>query len=136
MPAFFPILKTHLQCAFWYCQQHLFWFVFYLLNRSKTLSFHRCLQFWEEKKIKRGPSPVNTVAEAKNSRTRTEVQFSNFGAIFAAAGFMTITSVKIAWYEPNEEICLKRVIGDLHYKDLSTNWLVIVIVYAKNCKEE
>ena len=39
MPAFFPILKTLLKCAFWHRQQLLFWFFFYLLNRSKTLSF-------------------------------------------------------------------------------------------------
>ena len=50
MPAFFPILETLLKRAFWYRQQLLFRFFFYLLNRSKMLSFHQGLQFWEEKK--------------------------------------------------------------------------------------
>ena len=47
MPAFYPILKL----AFRYRQQLLFRFFFYLRNRSKTLSFHRYLQFWEEEKV-------------------------------------------------------------------------------------
>ena len=38
MPAFFPFLETLLKRAFWYCQQLLLRFVFYLLNHSKTLS--------------------------------------------------------------------------------------------------
>ena len=46
MPAFFPIFETLLKL--------LFRFFFYLLNRSKTLSLHRCLQFWDEEKISRG----------------------------------------------------------------------------------
>ena len=54
MSAFLPILETLLKRAFWYRQQLLFRFFFYLLNRSKTLSFHRCLQFWEEEKISGG----------------------------------------------------------------------------------
>ena len=54
MPAFFPIIETLLKRAFWYRQQLLFRFIFYLLKRSKTLSFHRCLQFWEEKKVSGG----------------------------------------------------------------------------------
>ena len=48
MPAFFPILETLLKRAFRSWQQLLFRFFFYLLNHSKTLSFYRCLQFWEE----------------------------------------------------------------------------------------
>ena len=51
MPAFFPILETLLKRAFWYHHQFLLRFFFYLLNRSKTLSFYRCLQFWEEEKV-------------------------------------------------------------------------------------
>ena len=49
MPAFFSIFETVLNCSFSYHQQ-LLWFFFYFLNHSKTLSFHRCLQFWEEEK--------------------------------------------------------------------------------------
>ena len=52
MPTFFPILETLMKRGFWYRQQFLFRFWFYLLNRSKTLSFHRCLQFWEEEKVR------------------------------------------------------------------------------------
>ena len=63
MPAFFSILERLLKRTFWYRQQLLFQFLFYLLNRSKTLSFHRSLQFWEEEKSQRGPSLVNTVLE-------------------------------------------------------------------------
>ena len=51
MSAFFPILETLLKRAFWYRQQLLFRLFFYLLNHSKTLSFHQCLQFWEEEKV-------------------------------------------------------------------------------------
>ena len=51
---FFPILETVLKHAFWYRQQFLFQFFFHFLNRSKTLSFHRCLQFWEEEKVSGG----------------------------------------------------------------------------------
>ena len=51
MPAFFPIVETILKCTFWYRQQLLFRFLFYFLNRSKMLSFHRYLQFWEEEKV-------------------------------------------------------------------------------------
>ena len=36
---FFPILETLLKRVFWYRQQLLFRFFFYLLNRSKMLSF-------------------------------------------------------------------------------------------------
>ena len=49
--AFFSILETLLKSAFWYRQQVLFWFFFYLLNRSKTLSFQRWLQFSEEENV-------------------------------------------------------------------------------------
>ena len=49
MPEFFPILETLLKRAFWYRQQLLF--RFFNLNRSKTLSFYRCLQFWKEEKV-------------------------------------------------------------------------------------
>ena len=38
----------------WKRQQLLFRFFFNLLNRSKTLSFIRCLQFWEEEKFSGG----------------------------------------------------------------------------------
>ena len=51
MPAFFPIVETLLKR---YRQQHLFRFFFYLFNRSKTLSSHRCFQFWEEEKVSGG----------------------------------------------------------------------------------
>ena len=51
MPAIFPIIVTLLRRAFWYRQQLLLWFLFYLLNRSKTLAFYRYLQFWESKKV-------------------------------------------------------------------------------------
>ena len=54
MLAFFSILETLLIWAFWYCQQLLFRFFFYLLNRSKRLSFHRCVQFFEEEKVSGG----------------------------------------------------------------------------------
>ena len=54
IPAVFPILETLLKGALWYRQQLLFRFLFYLLNRKETLSFHRCLQFWEEKKVSWG----------------------------------------------------------------------------------
>ena len=54
LASFFPILETLLKRAFWYRQQFLFRFFFYLLNHSKTLSFP-----WQ-----RGPSPVNTLVEA------------------------------------------------------------------------
>ena len=50
MPAFFLNLETLLKHAFWYCQQLLFSFFFYLLKRSKTLFFYRC--------------PLNAVVEA------------------------------------------------------------------------
>ena len=50
-PTFFAILETLLKRAFWYRQQLLFRFFFYLLNRSKTLSFPECLRFWEEQKV-------------------------------------------------------------------------------------
>ena len=51
MPQFFPILEILLKHTFSYRQQLLFRFFFYLLNRNKTLSFHRCLQFCEEEKV-------------------------------------------------------------------------------------
>ena len=35
-------------------------------------------------------------------RCPCDVKFSNFGTIFSALGFMTKTSVKIAWHEPND----------------------------------
>ena len=53
-PAFFPILETVLKRGFCYRQHHLFRFFFFLLNRSKTHSFHRCLQFWKEEKVSGG----------------------------------------------------------------------------------
>ena len=40
MLAFFPILETLLKRAFWYCQQLLIWFFFYLLIRSRMKWFH------------------------------------------------------------------------------------------------
>ena len=54
MPAFFPILETLLKQAFCYRQQLLFRFFFYLLHRSKMLSFQRCLRFWQEEKVSVG----------------------------------------------------------------------------------
>ena len=54
MLAFFPILDTLLKRAYWYRQQLLFRFFFYLNNRSKMLSFNRCLQFWEKKRVSGG----------------------------------------------------------------------------------
>ena len=45
MPGFFLILEILLKCAFWYCQQLLFRFFFYILF------IHRCLQFWEKEKL-------------------------------------------------------------------------------------
>ena len=56
MTAFFPILETLLKRTFWNRQQRLslLWFLFHLLNRSKTLYFHRCLQLWEEEKVSGG----------------------------------------------------------------------------------
>ena len=47
----FPILETFLKRSFWYRQQLLLRFFFYLLKRSKTLAFHRCLLFWKEDKV-------------------------------------------------------------------------------------
>ena len=52
MPAFFFQFSKH----FWnplfdIANEPLFRFFLYLLNHSKTLSFHRCLQFWEEEKV-------------------------------------------------------------------------------------
>ena len=76
MLAFFPILETLLKRAFWYRQQLLFRFFFYLLNRSKTLSFHRCLQFWEEG-AKSGEyggwGIISVLLVAKDSRTSIDV---------------------------------------------------------------
>ena len=37
IPAFFPILEILLKCSFYYREQLLFGFFFYLLNRSKTI---------------------------------------------------------------------------------------------------
>ena len=54
MPAFFPILDTLVKRTFWHCQQLLSPFFFYLLSCSKTLSVHRCLQFWEEEQVSGG----------------------------------------------------------------------------------
>ena len=51
MTAFFLILETFLKTHFLVRQQFLFRFFFYLLKRSITLSFHWCLQFWEDEKI-------------------------------------------------------------------------------------
>ena len=61
MPAFFPILEIR---VFLYRQQLLLRFFFYFLNRSKSLSFHRCFQFWEEENVSGGPSMMNKVVEA------------------------------------------------------------------------
>ena len=48
------ISEIDLKCIFWYRQQLLYRFFLYPLNHSKTLSFHCCLQFWEEEKFSRG----------------------------------------------------------------------------------
>ena len=76
MLAFFPILETLLKCAFWYCQQLLFRFFFYLFNRSKIHSFHRFTQFWKEQKVSgcqvrwiRGWGMITVLFLAKNSGT-------------------------------------------------------------------
>ena len=53
MPAFYLILETLLNWN-WYRKQVLLQFFFCVLNRSKTLSFHRCLQFWDEDKVSGG----------------------------------------------------------------------------------
>ena len=54
MPAFFLIPEILLKRSSWHHQQLLFQFFFYLLNRSKTISFHRCLRFWQEEKVSGG----------------------------------------------------------------------------------
>ena len=65
MPAFFPILETLLKHALWYRQQHLFQFFFYLLNCTKTLSFHRRLQCREEENVSGGQVRwIRSVVEA------------------------------------------------------------------------
>ena len=81
MAAFFPILAALLKRVFWYRQQFLFRFFFYLLNHSKTLSFYGCLQFWEEEKSARikfveygGWDMITVLVLAKNSRTSINVQ--------------------------------------------------------------
>ena len=61
MPAFFRNLETLLTHAFWYAQQLVFRFFFYIFNCSKTLCFHYWLQFW--RKSQRKPSPLNSVVE-------------------------------------------------------------------------
>ena len=78
MPGFFPIFETLLKCAFWYRQQLLFRFFFYLLNRSNTSSIHRWLQFCEERKKSTGAKSgeygcwamVTVLFLAKNSCTK------------------------------------------------------------------
>ena len=65
MSAFFPILETSPKRAFWYCQQLLFRFFFYLLNHSKTFSFHPCLQFWEEENV-RGVDQVQWIRRLRH----------------------------------------------------------------------
>ena len=52
MPVFFfSVLKILLKHVFWYRQQLVFQFFFYVLNRSKKFSLYRCLQIWEEQKV-------------------------------------------------------------------------------------
>ena len=57
MPAFFPIPETLLKHGFWYRQQALFQFFFYLPNCSKTASVSSVL---ERGKSQRWSSPLNT----------------------------------------------------------------------------
>ena len=54
VPAFFPILEALLICTFWYVLKLSQRFGFYLLNRSKTPSFHGSLQSWEQEKVTGG----------------------------------------------------------------------------------
>ena len=63
MPAFFSNRQHTFEMRFWHRQQLLLRFIFYLLNRGKTL-FHWCLQFWEEEKIQLGISPMKKVVKA------------------------------------------------------------------------
>ena len=50
MPEFFPIFETRMECTIWYRKQLLFRLFFYLLNRSKTLSFIGVFSFGKGKK--------------------------------------------------------------------------------------
>ena len=118
MPAYFSILETLLKRAFWYRQQLLYRFFFYLLNRSKTLSFLFPLigvfSFGKRKSSAAMSSPSSDlfeqiwiIVERRNTPWAMSMRrcfcskFSNFGTIFAAARFMPKTSVKITWHEPN-----------------------------------
>ena len=67
MPAFFPILETLLKHAICYHQQLLFRFFFYLLDRIKTHSLHRCLQFWKEEKVSGGQVRIWPKTHAQTS---------------------------------------------------------------------
>ena len=65
MLAFFPILETFLKRAFWYRQQLLFRFFFYLLNRNRErFPFISVCSFGKRKKSS-GPRPVNAVLETR-----------------------------------------------------------------------
>ena len=46
--------KHFWNALFWYHRQLLFRFFFYFLNRRETISFHRCLQFWEKEIVSGG----------------------------------------------------------------------------------
>ena len=93
IPAFFPVLQTLLKRAFWYRQQLLFRFFFYLLNRRKIFSFHRCLFFFFGKlwpflnKFGLSLNAAN-ISSAMSMRRYFCSIFSNFGTIFAEARFM------------------------------------------------
>ena len=58
MPALFPILEALLISTFWYSLELFQQCRFYLLNRSKSLSFHWSLSVLETGKSRRGPSLV------------------------------------------------------------------------------
>ena len=66
---FLILMETLPKLAFWYRQQLLFRFFFYLLNRSKTLSFHRCLQLWAKSGEYGGWGMITVLFLAKNSCT-------------------------------------------------------------------
>ena len=91
MPAFFlnPILKTHLKRGFWYRQQLVFRFSFISSVVAKRFPFIGVFNFGERKKSAGSKSGecdgmITVLFLAKNSRTSIDVQFRNFGTIFAA----------------------------------------------------
>lgn len=63
MQAFFPVLETFLISTFWYTLELFQRCSPCLINRCKSLYFHRSLQFWGTGKSCRVPNPVNMVTE-------------------------------------------------------------------------